>query len=93
MENFEKNPNSQVNFEIPNFSKSSVVFLSSSFVNLGKLFAEISPEYDVFLIFDRKFPHEYEDLDNFYTYTFDKIGTWGYHCHLHSTMTGTITVI
>ena len=27
-----------------------------------------------------------------YTYTFDKIGTWGYHCHLHSTMTGTISV-
>jgi len=27
-----------------------------------------------------------------YTYTFNKEGAWSYHCHLHSTMTGTVTV-
>ena len=49
-----------------------IVFLSSSYVNVAKLFAKEYPDFDVFLILDRKFPFEIEDLDNFYTYTFDK---------------------
>ena len=51
-----------------------IVFLSSSYVNLAKLFALNNREYDVFLIFDRKFPQDFEDeeLDNFYTFTFDR---------------------
>jgi len=52
--------------------RKNIVFLSSSFVNLGRLFAENNPEFDVFLILDRKFPFEIEDIDNFYTFTFDK---------------------
>ena len=36
------------------------------------MFAKEYPNYDIFLILDRKFPFEIEDLDNFYTYTFDK---------------------
>lgn len=52
--------------------RKSIVFLSSSFVNLAKMFAENSQEYDIFLINDRKVPHEFEDMDNFYAYTFDK---------------------
>jgi len=27
-----------------------------------------------------------------YSFTFDKVGTWGYHCHLHPIMTGTVVV-
>ncbi|MCX6814494.1 MAG: plastocyanin/azurin family copper-binding protein [Candidatus Aenigmarchaeota archaeon] len=27
-----------------------------------------------------------------YTFTSDKVGTWGYHCHLHPTMKGTAIV-
>ena len=27
-----------------------------------------------------------------YSYTFDKAGTWGYHCHIHPSMTGTVVV-
>jgi len=27
-----------------------------------------------------------------YTFTFDKAGTWGYHCHIHPSMTGTVVV-
>lgn len=53
-------------------TRKNILFLSSSFVNLAKLFAENNGDYDVFLILDRKFPYDYEDLDNFYTYTFDK---------------------
>lgn len=49
-----------------------IVFLSSLYVNLAKLFAENNKDFDVFLIIDRKFPFEIEDLDNFYTFTFDK---------------------
>lgn len=52
--------------------RNSIVFLSSSYVNLAKLFAENNKDFDVFLIIDRKFPFEIEDLDNFYTFTFDK---------------------
>lgn len=54
--------------------RKKVVFLSSSFVNLAKLFAENNLNYDVFLILDRKFPFDIEDdnLDNFYSYCFDK---------------------
>ncbi len=49
-----------------------IVFLSSSFVNLAKMFAEENNDFDVFLVLDRKFPVEFEDLDNFYTFTFNK---------------------
>ena len=49
-----------------------IVFLSSSFVNLAKMFAEENSDFDIFLILDRKFPQEFEDLDNFYTFTFNK---------------------
>ena len=27
-----------------------------------------------------------------YSYTFDKAGTWGYHCHIHPSMAGTVVV-
>jgi plastocyanin len=27
-----------------------------------------------------------------YSFTFDKVGSWGYHCHLHPSMKGTIIV-
>ena len=51
-----------------------IIFLSSSYVNLAKLFATINRDYDIFLILDRKFPQEIEnsDLDNFYIFNFDK---------------------
>jgi len=54
--------------------RKSIVFLSSSFVNLAKLFALSNRNCDVFLILDRKFPINIEDeeLDNFYSFTFDK---------------------
>ena len=61
----------QIDEQNPN--RKNIVFLSSSFVNLARLFAENNSNYDVFLIFDRKIPFEFEeDLDNFYTFTFDK---------------------
>lgn len=52
----------------------NIVFLSSSLVNLAKIFAENHLEYDVFLVLDRRFPYDVEDeeLDNFYSYVFDK---------------------
>lgn len=53
-------------------SRKRVVFLSSSYVNIAKFFAMKNRDYDVFLILDRKFPFELQDLDNFYTYIFDK---------------------
>lgn len=51
-----------------------VVFLSSSVVNLAKLLALNTKEYDVFLILDRRIPFDIEDeeLDNFYLFTFNK---------------------
>ena len=51
-----------------------VLFLSSSYVNMAKLFAQNNIEYDVFLVLDRKFPFyiEDEELDNFYVFTFEK---------------------
>lgn len=52
--------------------RKNIIFLSSSFVNIAKMFAENNKDYDVFLIIDRKFPIEFEDLDNFYTFTFNK---------------------
>ena len=53
--------------------RKSIVFLSSSYVNLAKLFAMNNNDYDVFLILDRKFPQDFEDeeFDNFYVFTFD----------------------
>jgi plastocyanin len=27
-----------------------------------------------------------------YTFTYVKVGTWGYHCHVHPSMTGTVIV-
>ncbi len=56
------------------FERKKIVFLSSSYVNLAKLFAQNNSEYDVFLVLDRKFPFDIEDeeLDNFYSYIFDK---------------------
>lgn len=52
----------------------NIVFLSSSFVNLAKIFAKKNREYDVFLILDRKFPFEMgdDDIDNFYSFIFEK---------------------
>lgn len=55
-----------------NLNRKNIVFLSSSFVNLARLFAENNSDFDVFLILDRKFPFEIEDIDNFYPFTFDK---------------------
>lgn len=55
-----------------NLKRQNILFLSSSFVNLAKMFAENNPQFDVFLVLDRKFPFEIEDIDNFYTFTFDK---------------------
>jgi len=52
-------------------NRKKVVFVSSSFVNLAKEFAEHYFEFDVFLIFDRKFPFEFEDMENFYPFTFN----------------------
>lgn len=53
-------------------NRKKIVFLSSSFVNLAKLFAENNSNYDIFLIMDRRFPFEIPDLDNFYVYFYDK---------------------
>ena len=50
--------------------RKNIVFLTSSYVNLAHLFADKYKEYDVFLISDRKFPHEELDIDNFYSYSF-----------------------
>jgi folate-dependent phosphoribosylglycinamide formyltransferase PurN len=61
-----------MNQEENTHTRKHIVFLSSSYVNLAKMFAKEYPNYDIFLIIDRKFPFEIEDLDNFYTYTFDK---------------------
>lgn len=52
-------------------NRKKIVFVSSSFVNLARDFAEHFVEFDVFLILDRKFPFEFEDLDNFYPFSFD----------------------
>lgn len=52
-------------------NRKKIVFVSSSFVNLAKSFAEYHFEFDVFLILDRKFPFEYEDMENFYPFTFN----------------------
>lgn len=52
-------------------NRKKIVFVSSSFVNLARNFAEHYVEFDVFLILDRKFPFEFEDLDNFYPFTFN----------------------
>lgn len=52
--------------------RKKIVFLSSSFVNLAKLFAENNSDYDVFLIMDRRFPFEIQESDNFYVYIYDK---------------------
>jgi len=54
--------------------RKNLVFLSSSYVNIAKLFAQNNRDYDVFLILDRKFPFNIEDeeLDNFYSFVFDK---------------------
>ena len=54
--------------------RKNILFLSSSFVNLAKLLALNSKDYDVFLLLDRRFPFHIEDeeLDNFYVFTFDK---------------------
>jgi len=51
--------------------RKKIVFLSSSFVNLAKTFAEHYSEFDIFLILDRKFPFDFEDMENFYTLTFN----------------------
>ncbi|MDA3856101.1 MAG: hypothetical protein PF569_07630 [Candidatus Woesearchaeota archaeon] len=57
--------------------RKKIVFLSSSFVNLAHLFAQNNPDFDIFLILDRKFPVDFdEEMDNFYTYTFDKNKTF-----------------
>lgn len=50
--------------------RKNIVFLSSSFVNLSKLLAINNKEFDIFLVLDRKFPLEFEDLDNFYSFIF-----------------------
>ena len=50
--------------------RKNIVFLSSSYVNLAHLFADKYKEYDIFLIADRKFPHEEMEMDNYYTYSF-----------------------
>lgn len=52
--------------------RKKIVFLSSSFVNLAKLFAENNTDFDVFLILDRRFPFEIQERDNFYVYFYDK---------------------
>jgi len=52
--------------------RKNIIFLSSSFVNLAKIFAEKYNNYNIFLILDRKFPIEFEDLDNFYPIYFNK---------------------
>lgn len=53
--------------------RKNIIFLSSSPVNIAKLFAKNKKEYDIFLILDRKFPFTIEDnnLDNFYPFIFD----------------------
>lgn len=53
--------------------RKKIVFLSSSFVSLAHLFAQNNSDCDIFLMLDRKFPVDFdEDMDNFYTYVFDK---------------------
>ncbi len=54
--------------------KVNIVFISSSFINLAFLFAQKNPNFDVFLILDKKFPSSFEEesLENFYSFTFDK---------------------
>lgn len=52
--------------------RKKILFLSSSFVNLAKLFAENNTDFDVFLILDRRFPFEIQEHDNFYVYFYDK---------------------
>lgn len=51
--------------------RKKIVFVSSSFVNLAKSFAEHYEEFDVFLVMDRKFPFDFEDMENFYSFTFN----------------------
>ena len=53
-------------------NRKKVVFVSSSFVNMAKEFAEAHFEFDVFLVNDRKFPFEYDDMENFYPFVFDE---------------------
>lgn len=52
--------------------RKKIIFLTSSFVNIARLFAENNPDFDVFLILDRKFPFEMQEFDNFYVFTFNK---------------------
>lgn len=62
-----------------------IVFLSSSFVNLAKLFAASNSDFDVFLVLDRKFPFDIEDseLDNFYSFVFDKSKLFERDCNAY----------
>lgn len=50
--------------------RKNIIFLSSSYVNLARLFALNNRDFDVFLILDRKLPFDYEDIENFYTFNF-----------------------
>lgn len=53
-------------------TRKNIVFLSSSFVNLAKLYAEENSKDDVFLVSDRKFPFDYDESENFYPFTFNQ---------------------
>ena len=52
--------------------KKKIVFLSSSFVNIAKLFADNNNNYDINLILDKKFPFDSDEVEDFNVYFYDK---------------------
>ncbi|MFW5705278.1 MAG: hypothetical protein ACOCXG_05570 [Nanoarchaeota archaeon] len=53
--------------------RKSIVFLSSSYVNLAHLCAISNLDVDVHLVIDKKIPFDFDqELENFYIYTFEK---------------------
>ena len=51
-------------------TRKSIVFLTSSYVNLAQIFADKYIDFDVFLVTDRNFPLDISEMDNFYSYSF-----------------------
>lgn len=60
--------------DLKEFQKPVIVFLSSSATNLAFEVARSCPEFEIFLLLDRKIPLDVEEemLGNFYVHYFDK---------------------